>query len=397
MRRGFHRENTYLNWGLTAFLVIAACILFYFLLKVLPIFAIVIKKIAKILSPFIWGLIITYLLAPLMRRLEKKMPRWLAVVICLLLLLLILTALVYLILPQLYDSLETMVVSSPEYFDRAMAWIQKTLGRNPGIEQYVTGAASSLSERVTDLITTHLLPSLGSVVSNVTTGVYYVVLGVYNLIVGIIVSAYLLGKLDRVKAGARKLLYSIFSIEAAARIQSGIHFVDVTFMSFISGKLLDSAIIGLLCYIFCAIVKMPYALLVSVIVGVTNIIPFFGPFIGAIPSALIILLINPIKALIFVVFIIILQQLDGNFIGPKILGSSIGINGFWVMFSIILGAGLFGFWGMLLGVPVWVCLYTGFQRLVDRKLRRSNLPTDPAAYVHLDHIDAVTGEIVEKE
>ena len=167
-------------------------------------------------------------------------------------------------------------------------------------------------------------------------------------------------------------------------------------MGFINGKLLDSAIIGLICYIVCAILKMPYALLVSVIVGVTNVIPFFGPFIGAVPSAIIILMVSPLKCLIFIVFIIILQQVDGNIIGPKILGSSIGINGFWVMFSIILGAGLFGFWGMLLGVPVFVVIYTAINSRIERRLKENDLPWRVEEYSELDHIDPVTRQAVKK-
>jgi len=135
---------------------------------------------------------------------------------------------------------------------------------------------------------------------------------------------------------------------------------------------------------------------VSVIVGVTNVIPFFGPFIGAVPSALIILLVDPFKCLVFIIFIIVLQQLDGNVIGPKILGSSIGINGFWVMFSIILGAGLFGFWGMLLGVPVFVVIYTAINAQIDKKLKKSDLPWETADYIGLDYIDPVTYERVMK-
>ena len=165
-------------------------------------------------------------------------------------------------------------------------------------------------------------------------------------------------------------------------------------MGFISGKLLDSAIIGLICYIFCAITNMPYALLVSVIIGVTNIIPFFGPFIGAVPAGLIILLVNPAKCLIFVIFIIILQQVDGNLIGPKILGNSTGISGFWVMFSIILGAGLFKFWGMLLGVPVFVVIYTLVNNIVKRKLERSDLPVETEEYLDIDRIDPITREVL---
>ena len=189
----------------------------------------------------------------------------------------------------------------------------------------------------------------------------------------------------------------MFSVERAQKIRRAIAFTDKTFSGFINGKLLDSAIIGVICYIGCALLDMPYALLVSVIVGVTNVIPFFGPFIGAVPSALIILLVDPVKCLIFVVFIIILQQLDGNLIGPKILGSSIGINGFWVMFSIILGGGLFGFWGMLLGVPVFVVIYTAINEHITKKLKKSDLPWETADYIGVDYIDPVTYEPVMKK
>ena len=141
---------------------------------------------------------------------------------------------------------------------------------------------------------------------------------------------------------------------------------------------------------------MPYALLVSVIVGVTNIIPFFGPFIGAVPSALIILMVDPVKCLIFIIFVIILQQVDGNLIGPKIMGSTIGITGFWVMFAIIVGAGLFGFWGMVLGVPVFVVIYTFLNNRVETRLKKNDLPAETAAYQDLDHIDPVTRQPVKK-
>ena len=239
-----------------------------------------------------------------------------------------------------------------------------------------------------------MLPSLGSFLSNLTSGVVVVLKGLYNLIIGIIVSAYILGNLEKCAAGAKRLLYSVFTVEAAEKLREGVAFTDRTFMGFITGKLLDSAIVGLICYIVCAVIKMPYALLVSVIVGVTNIIPFFGPLIGAIPSAIIILMVSPIKCLIFVIFVIVLQQVDGNIIGPKILGNTTGINGFWIMFSIILGAGLFSFWGMLLGVPVFVVIYTLLDKLVSRKLRRSDLPTELDDYRDLDHIDPVTREAV---
>ena len=161
-------------------------------------------------------------------------------------------------------------------------------------------------------------------------------------------------------------------------------FIDQVFIGFLSGKILDSFIIGVICYIGCLIMGIPYALLVSFIVCITNIIPFFGPFIGAVPSAIIILMENPIKCLVFLIYVVVLQQFDGNVLGPKILGSSVGINGFWILFSIIVGAGFFGFIGMLLGVPVFVIIYTGIKALANRKLERSGLPTDEAFYRKLD-------------
>ena len=235
-----------------------------------------------------------------------------------------------------------------------------------------------------------------SVVTNITSGVFYVLKGLYNVVIGIIVSIYILYNKEPFIAHYRKILYSIFSPARAKRIMSALRFADKTFMGFISGKLLDSAIIGVLCYIGCVILKMPYALLISVIVGVTNIIPFFGPFIGAIPSALLILLVDPKMCLWFVIFVFILQQLDGNVIGPKILGTSIGINGFWVLFSIVIFGGIFGFWGMLLGVPAFVIIYTALEMVVNRKLKKHDLPIDAESYMNLDYIDPETLELVPK-
>ena len=383
MRRHFRWDKKYLYWGITAFLVISASVLFYMLLHHLPEIQGMWSKIVTILAPFIWGLVLAYLLLPLTRALEKlfssprmrkahikgKFARIAAIVVSEIVLLVILTAFVLLILPQLYSSIETIVVNSPEYYKKMTDWLELRLEDHPEVEQYVSQALETLSNQLMDIVNNRLLPSMGSVLSSLTTGVFAALKGVYNLIVGIIVSIYLLANREIAKAGFRKVLYSVFSIETAEKIRAGLVFTDKTFMGFLSGKLLDSAIIGLICYIVCAILKMPYTLLVSVIIGLTNIIPFFGPLIGAVPSAFIILLVDPLKCLIFVVFIVVLQQIDGNIIGPKILGSTVGINGFWVMFSIILGGGLFSFAGMILGVPVFVVLYTALSALVDKQLR----------------------------
>ena len=370
MRRPFRWDKKYLYWGITAFCVVAAAILFYMALNYI--------------SPFIWGLVISYLLGPLVRTLENKVFRPLAsklykknkrsdghgfargmsILFSEIIMLAVIAALIYLIIPQLYSSIETIVVNSPTYIDNGTQWLTKLLEDYPEIEEYAVQALGDMNEFLANWLKNTVLPGLGNLITNVGAGVYYVVMAVYNLIIGIIVSVYMLGSKETFKANAKRVMYTLFSVETVKKIFDGLDFTDKTFMGFINGKILDSAIIGLICYIGCVLLRMPYALLISVIVGVTNIIPFFGPFIGAVPSALLVLL---------------------------------GINGFWVMFSIILGAGLFGFWGMLLGVPVFVVIYTLINNLIDRKLKRSDLPYETEDYMDVDYIDPATLQPVKHE
>ena len=417
MRRNFKWDKKYLYWGITAFCVIACAILFFMALNYIDLVGRALKNLMRILSPFIWGLVLTYLLHPLVRTLEgkvfrplfarlfakskrhsgRRLARGLSVLLSEICLLAIVTGLFFLIIPQLYSSIETIVTNSPVYIERLTEWASKFLTDYPELRSYVTDLLGDMNEDIMGWLQTTVLPRLGSLLSNVSTGVRYVVTAVYNLVIGIIVSVYLLSDLDTYKANSKRVLYSLLTPEAARKLLDGLQFTDRTFIGFLNGKLLDSAIIGVICYIFCAIVNMPYALLVSVMVGVTNIIPFFGPFIGAVPSVIIILMVSPPKALVFILFVIILQQVDGNFIGPKILGSSVGINGFWVMFAIVMGAGLFGFWGMLLGVPVFVVIYTTVNNSIERKLRRSDLPHTTEEFRSIEYIDPVSRQPIRRE
>lgn len=413
-----HKYSHYFGWGVTAFAVIAAGILFYFSIDYMGKLFAAVSSFLSILSPFIWGLVISYLLMPSMMAFETKLfkpvltklktkypklklggklPRVLAVMLSEIMLVIIIGALIYLIVPQVYESIVTIIANSPGYFDSAYSTIDNLLKDYPEIEEYATKIFGNITGALTGWVSNTVLPSMEGIVTNITTGVYYVLKGVYNVVIGIIVSVYILYNREPFRAHYKKFMYSVFSPKTAMKVNSALKFADRTFMGFITGKLLDSAIIGIICYIGCLAMKMPYALLISVIVGVTNIIPFFGPFIGAIPSALLILLIDPKMCLWFVIFIIVLQQIDGNIIGPKILGTSIGINGFWVLFSIILFGGIFGFWGMLLGVPAFVIIYTAVEILVNRKLEKEKIPTDPEAFVDLDYIDPETGALVKVE
>lgn len=415
----FKWDKKYLKWGVTAFFVIAASIVFYMLLHYVNGLMGALKSLINILSPFIWGLVIAYLLKPLMMFYQRKLfdpmfkgirhrrgkpeagpykgSRACSVTLAEITMIFIFASLIYLILPQVYNSIQSVVVSSPTYVKKLVDWAEHLLQNSPELENYFTSAVGSITNLFNNWVQNKVLPGLDSMLQNVTSGVIFILKGIYNATIGIIVSVYILHNQEQFEAHSKKTLYAVFSLSAAEHIRKNLDFADKVFMGFITGKLLDSAIIGVMCYIFCVIAKMPYALLISVIVGVTNIIPFFGPFIGAVPSALLVLMVSPMKCLIFVIFIFLLQQFDGNILGPKILGSTTGINGFWVMFAIILGAGLFGFWGMLLGVPVWVIIYTWLTKGVEKKLADSSLPNDSALYVNMDYIDPATRQFVYKE
>lgn len=403
----FRSENKYFAWGLTAFCVIAGAILFFMLLQYGGTVIDGINTLLGILSPIIWGLVIAYLLWPLTKLFErsvfvpllkkalpKKNPgrpaRALSVFLSIIVALLCIAALMRLIIPQVYTSIESIVTNSQEYYDTITSWIERFFEDYPQIEKTLLEVTGSMSGNLMDWAKSTLLPSLGSLVTSVSTGVYMVLRGILNVLIGFVVACYLLFNMEEFGAKAKKVLYSIFSIHTSGKILSAIRFTDSAFMGFIRGKVIDSLIIGILCYIGCSLLRMPYVVLVSVIVGVTNIIPVFGPFIGAVPTALLIVLVSPMKCLIFIVFIIVLQQIDGNIIGPKILGSSTGISGFWIMFAILLGGGLFGVVGMLLGVPVFVVVYEGIRRLVHMGLKKRGLQTETAQYVNIDSIDEET-------
>ncbi|MDO4816718.1 MAG: AI-2E family transporter, partial [Bacillota bacterium] len=414
----FNKKSRYVKAGLTAFIVVAASILFYFGLDYLKELLRIIGAFLRVLSPFFWGLGIAYLLNPIMgfferklcipvvERLYRKHPkmnkgrklaRGIAVFLAVIAMLLVLSALFYLIVPQTYDSIKTIATKGPEYINGIYESISDKLYNHPDMEK----AAASLLDKVTTVIngwvSNKLLPGMENTITNITTGVVNAFKTLYNFIIGVVVAIYILSNKENFVAYCKKLMYSLFSKEAAVKTGKVLGFMDRTFMDFLVGNSIDAVIIGLTCYLFCIIFKIPYPLLISVIVGITNFIPFFGPFIGAIPSGLLILLVDPMKCLIFIIFCIVIQQIDATYIKPKIFGGTFGINGFWVIFSIIFFGGLFGFWGMLLGVPMFVVIYEGISILVNRALEKKNLPNDAAEYRDLDYVDPETGEMVRKK
>ena len=196
---------------------------------------------------------------------------------------------------------------------------------------------------------------------------------VMNFFVGCVVAVYVLMSKEVFLRQIKKIIYAFSSKDGAAMIIEILKHSNEIFGGFISGKFIDSLIVGILCYIGCVIMAMPYVALISVIIGVTNIIPFFGPYIGLIPSAFLIMLYDPWKGLIFIVFILILQQVDGNYIGPKILGNSTGLSPFWIIVAIRLGGGLFGVLGMLLGVPTFAVIYYLIKSFVNYRLENKGI------------------------
>lgn len=395
----FDPKNKYFGWGLTAFGVIACSILFFMLLQHGKSIRGAIDTLLGILSPIIWGMVITYLLWPLVKMFQRKLfepllqkirpkkpvskslARGLSVVLAILVALVLIAALVWLIIPQLYTSIESIVLNSQQYYDTITGWINRFFENNPEVEEALLSATGKASDSLLDWAKTALLPSMGKIVTSLTTGIYAVLRGILDVLIGFVVACYVLSNMELFMAKSKMVLYSIFPLRSSKRILKAIRFTDTAFMSFISGKVIDSAIIGVICYICCTIMRMPYVVLVSVVVGVTNIIPVFGPFIGAVPTALIILLDSPMKCLIYVIFILVLQQIDGNIIGPKILGEKVGVDSLMIVVAITVSGGLWGLVGMFIGVPLFAVLRQAVKELVESRLQKKHLPTETTAYM----------------
>ncbi len=397
----FRWDKKYLYWGLTAFVVLVGCIgVIYFLFNG-SILKYNVKKIIKILMPIIDGLIIAYLLAPLVNIIEKKLlfplyektkieidkklmnrTRIYSISLTFLLVISLLYSFIQFVIPQVYESIVSIVGQLPTYYNNLITDLDTLFRQNPEMEAYVVNLFNRFSNLNQDL-----LKGINSVVQTLSQSVISLFREVLNLVVGFIISIYLLFSKERFIAQSKKIIYACFERHTANSIISDFKMINRTFGGFISGKILDSIIIGILCYICINIIGTPYSLLISVIVGVTNVIPYFGPFIGAIPSAILILMVDPIQCLYFVIFIFILQQFDGNILGPKILGNSIGISAFWIIFSVTVFGGLLGVLGMVIGVPVFAVIYNLFNRYIRKRLKRKGYPVETESYKDIVKID----------
>ena len=242
-----------------------------------------------------------------------------------------------------------------------------------------------------------MVPGAEAVLNNVSVGVIGTVGVIFDLFVALIICVYVLNSKEKFIAQAKKLVLAVFKPEMASEIFELGTLSNETFGGFINGKIIDSIIMGILCFAAMSVLGLPLPMLVSVVVGVTNIIPFFGPFIGGIPSGIILLIIEPVAALKFALMILVLQQIDGNIIGPKILGKTTKLASFWVMFAIIVSGGLFGFVGMILGVPVFAIIYTYISRAINRKLENREMETDTLLYEDFSKYNASKEDLFGKE
>lgn len=382
------RKQRYFYGMMAGFGAISLSILFFFLLFRLQGVGKVIGEVSAILAPFIYGGIMAYLLRPLCNALEaffqlrfpkglKRFANATAVLSSLIIGILVIYALLTMVLPQLYNSLVTLWEVIPGKVDQLIRWANKTFAENERLiallNQINDNYYNDFSKYFQQL--TQSFKDLGTQVTNIVTGVGTGVVRVatflYNILIGLIVAIYVLHGRKRFGRQATLIVRSLLPEKWANLVLEEVAFVDRMFGGFIDGKIIDSAIIGVLCYMGCAVLRIPNAMLVSVLVGVTNIIPFFGPVIGAVPATLLILIESPVKALTFVVFVLVLQQLDGNVIGPKILGNRTGLSGFWVMFCIILFGGMWGVVGMVIAVPLFAVIYDTIRRLVIRGLKKN--------------------------
>lgn len=411
----FHIDKKYLKFGLTALIVVCCSMCFYYLLFKSSNISKGISTFNTIMMPVIDAAIVAYILTPVLNYVERKILipiymkhhgtledkeqksiRRIGILITIVFAILIIYGFFALVIPQIVESIRSIITSFPRNVDNLQKWIRQILENNPDLEADANDFINNYSEKLNGFFDKTVMPNLNEYMQIISTNVIKVVRGIWNFILGFVISVYMMNSKETFCAQGKKITYAVFEEKTANHIISAFRFTHRTFIGFIVGKIIDSIIIGILCFICMNIFRMPYPVLVSVIVGVTNVIPFFGPYIGAIPSALLILMVDPLEALYFLIFILVLQQIDGNVIGPKILGNSTGLSSFWVIFAITIFGGIFGVPGMIIGVPLFAVIYAFVRKLVNYLLKRKELPTATAEYMDLKSVESKKIVLLEK-
>ncbi|MBN2948598.1 MAG: AI-2E family transporter [Blautia sp.] len=347
-----------------------------------------IRVIFNILKPFLYGALIAYILAPMCNRMDDRFLKWcpnatekqkkgmkfLSIAIAIICAVTLVVLLILLILPQVWDSTIKIIRILPARLAYCNRMIDQVLQDQPQLQAYFNHFSSQIESGLNDILSANssMMQTIQGIIGNLTVQLIEVLSVFKNMFLGFLIAVYLLASRKLFGAQAKLLLYGIFPNKWAQIIEEEVHYTDKMFNGFFVGKIIDSAIIGVICFAGTTLLGFESAAFISVVIGVTNIIPFFGPFIGAIPCALLLLLDNPWQALYFLIFIVILQQVDGNIIGPKILGNTTGVSSFWVLFSILLFGGLWGLVGMVIAVPLFGVLYDIIRKLTNRGLQKNH-------------------------
>lgn len=371
---------------ITAFFVIALGIVFFFLIFRAEGLSKAFGHLIDILMPFVYGFAIAYILRPMCRVLEKKcysvfsfisekyrkgVSTGAAIAVSYLIFFAIIYFVLAAVLPRLFDSLRVVLKAVPTSTEEFKLWLNHIFESNPQISRLLGSSIDEVEGQIMKWVESKVLPYISQLLPALTSGILSMIQFFADFLIGLVAAAYILAARKRLRAQLHMIIHALLPPRGAEWLSHELNYTDRMFGGFLIGKIVDSAIIGVLCFIGCSLLKIPNTILVSVVVGVTNIIPFFGPYIGMIPSALIICLDSPVRALIFLVFDIILQQIDGNIIGPRILGDRTGLSGLAVLFSIILFGGLWGFAGMIVGVPLFAVIYDILKQIVNWGLRRN--------------------------
>ena len=408
------RIRQQINRGMTVFVIVAACILFYFALLRLGHISDVIFKIIDVLKPVLYGCVIAYLLNPIVKRVDaflipklqermkkpenaEKVSRSVGIFVSLIILIVLITVLLNMLIPELYSSIRNMVLTLPKQVNDALDKINSIQLEDSTTVAILKNALEEGTTMLTNWLRTDLMTQVNSLMSNLTVGIFNVISEVFNMLIGVIVSVYILYSKEIFARQCKKAVYALFRADRANMVLHITTKSNEIFGGFVIGKILDSAIIGLLCFIGLTILNMPYTMLVSVIVGVTNVIPFFGPYIGAIPSTILICIGRSNERNLF-------SDIYSGFttVGRKyyrdrrFLGNSTGLSAFWVVFSILLGGGLFGFVGMVMGVPTFAVIYYIVDMILDNKLKKKKLPVRSDSYDEWSYVDS-SGEYIHSE
>ena len=396
-------ESKHARLMLMIFIVGALLIIFNQIVGNYESFSESVGTIKTIISPFIYGFVMAYLLSPIynatVRGLYKLLGKYfknkqrlfsfcklVASVVAVVCLIGAVAGLIALIVPQVIESLTGILKSLPQRLTQLSALFNDITSKmdNKRLAMKMSEIYAQVQTNLIELAQTKLLPGMGTLVGQVSTQVILTLKTMMNVMIGVMACVYMLNSKERFQGQFKKVILATLPKEKAEAVFDFAKFTNRTFGGFINGKIIDSIIIGIICFILMEIFGFPYPILISAIIGITNVIPFFGPFIGAIPAAIIILLVSPIHALYFLILIFILQQVDGNIIGPAILGNTTGIASFWVLFSIVIGGGLFGFIGMVLGVPVFAIIYYYFSRSINKRLEAKGLEFRTDSYEDLN-------------